>query len=66
VASIPVIVAGGLLHSWVETAFRDARAIAVSAICFGLAVLFSACAGWFCIAVFLALLQRVALLPFVK
>ena len=32
---------------------------------FGLAVLFSALAGWLCIAAFLALLRRVGLLPFV-
>jgi undecaprenyl-diphosphatase len=32
---------------------------------FGLAILFSALAGWFCIAAFLALLQRVGLVPFV-
>jgi undecaprenyl-diphosphatase len=32
---------------------------------FGLAVLLSAVAGWFCIAAFLALLQRVGLVPFV-
>jgi undecaprenyl-diphosphatase len=160
VASIPAIVAGGLLHSWVESVLRDTRIIAYSTICFGLllwwadarfpharkladmnlnrgfliglaqmlalvpgtsrsgitmtmgrilgfdadaaarfsfllsipviaaaggygmlrmfmheaainwgqfglAVLFSAIAGWLCIAAFLALLQRVGLLPFV-
>lgn len=32
---------------------------------FGLAILLSALAGWFCIAAFLALLKRVGLLPFV-
>jgi undecaprenyl-diphosphatase len=32
---------------------------------FGLAVVFAALAGWVCIAVFLALLQRIGLLPFV-
>ena len=32
---------------------------------FGLAVVLSALAGWLCIAAFLALLQRVGLLPFV-
>jgi undecaprenyl-diphosphatase len=32
---------------------------------FCLAILFSALAGWFCIAAFLALLQRIGLLPFV-
>jgi undecaprenyl-diphosphatase len=32
---------------------------------FSLAILLSALAGWLCIAAFLALLQRVGLLPFV-
>lgn len=32
---------------------------------FGLAIIFSAMAGWFCIAAFLALLERIGLLPFV-
>ena len=32
---------------------------------FGLAVVLSALAGWLCIAAFLALLQRVGLVPFV-
>jgi undecaprenyl-diphosphatase len=36
VASIPAIVAGGLLHGWVETALRDTRVIAISTIGFGL------------------------------
>lgn len=36
VASIPAIVAGGLLHGWVETALRDTRVIAFSTIGFGL------------------------------
>ena len=59
--SIPVIAAAGgygvlrMLHhdtpiEWLQ---------------FGLAVLVSALAGWLCIAVFLALLQRVGLVPFV-
>lgn len=36
VASIPAIVAGGLLHGWVEAALRDVRVIAFSTIGFGL------------------------------
>ena len=36
VASIPAIVAGGLLHGWVESALRDIRVIAFSTIGFGL------------------------------
>jgi undecaprenyl-diphosphatase len=36
VASIPAIVAGALLHGWVETALRDVRVIAYSTIGFGL------------------------------
>ena len=36
IASIPAIVAGGLLHSWVESALRDTRVIAFSTIGFGL------------------------------
>jgi len=36
VASIPAMVAGGLLHGWVESALRDIRVIAVSTIFFGL------------------------------
>jgi len=35
-ASIPAIVAGGLLHGWVESTFRDIRIIAYSTIGFGL------------------------------
>ena len=35
-ASIPAIVAGGLLHGWVESALRDTRVIAFSTIGFGL------------------------------
>ena len=34
-ASIPVIVVGGLGHSWVETHLRDVRVIAVSTLVFG-------------------------------
>ncbi|MDX2429164.1 MAG: undecaprenyl-diphosphate phosphatase [Xanthomonadales bacterium] len=36
VASIPAIVAGGLLHVWVESSLRDVRVVAVSTIGFGL------------------------------
>ena len=36
VASIPAIIAGGLLHGWVESALRDTRVIAFSTIGFGL------------------------------
>ena len=36
VASIPAIIAGGLLHGWVEGVLRDVRIIAVSTIGFGL------------------------------
>ncbi len=36
VASIPAIVAGGLLHGWVESVLRDVRVIAFSTIGFGL------------------------------
>jgi undecaprenyl-diphosphatase len=36
VASIPAIIAGGLLHGWVEAALRDTRVIAFSTIGFGL------------------------------
>jgi len=36
VASIPAIVAGGLLHGWVESTLRDTRIIAFSTIGFGL------------------------------
>ena len=36
IASIPAIVAGGLLHSWVESALRDTQVIAFSTIGFGL------------------------------
>jgi undecaprenyl-diphosphatase len=36
VASIPAIIAGGLLHTWVESALRDIRVIAFTTIGFGL------------------------------
>lgn len=36
IASIPAIVAGGLLHGWVEAALRDVRIIAYTTISFGL------------------------------
>lgn len=35
-ASIPAIMAGGLLHGWVESALRDTRVIALTTIGFGL------------------------------
>ena len=35
VASIPAIIAGGLLHGWVESALRDTRVIALTTIGFG-------------------------------
>jgi undecaprenyl-diphosphatase len=36
IASIPAIVAGSLLHGWVETSLRDIRVIAFATIIFGL------------------------------
>jgi len=36
VASVPAIIAGGLLHGWVESALRNTRVIAFSTIGFGL------------------------------
>ena len=36
VASIPAIIAGGLLHGWVESALRDTQVIALTTIGFGL------------------------------
>ncbi len=36
VASIPAIIAGGLLHGWVESSLRDTRIIAFTTIGFGL------------------------------
>jgi undecaprenyl-diphosphatase len=36
VASIPAIIAGGLMHNWVESVLRDTRVIAYSTIGFGL------------------------------
>ena len=36
VASIPAILAGGLLHGWIESSLRDVRVIAYSTIGFGL------------------------------
>jgi undecaprenyl-diphosphatase len=59
--SIPVIAAAGA-YGVLRMFMHEA---AINWFQFGLAVLFSACAGWLCIAVFLALLQRVGLLPFV-
>ena len=59
--SIPVIAAAGA-YGVLRMVMHQA---AIDWLQFGLAVLFSAVAGWFCIAAFLALLQRVGLLPFV-
>ena len=36
IASIPAIIAGGLMHGWVESALRDTQVIAFSTIGFGL------------------------------
>ena len=41
VASVPAIVAGGLLHSWVEASLRDTRIIAFTTIGFGLLLWFA-------------------------
>ena len=59
--SIPVIAAAGA-YGVLRMVMHQA---AIDWLQFGLAVLFSAVAGWFCIAAFLALLQRVGLFPFV-
>jgi len=59
--SIPVIAAAGA-YGMVRAAKGDAS---IDWIQFLLALLFSALAGWACIAAFLALLKRVGLLPFV-
>jgi len=59
--SIPIIAAAG--------AYGVLRMVLNSAdidwLQFGLAVVLSALAGWLCIAAFLALLQRIGLVPFV-
>ncbi|NIP17650.1 MAG: undecaprenyl-diphosphate phosphatase [Xanthomonadales bacterium] len=59
--AIPVIVAAGAY----EMAGMLREEVSVAWTEFGLAVLASALAGWTCIAVFLALLRRVGLLPFI-
>jgi undecaprenyl-diphosphatase len=59
--SIPVIAAAGAF-GMVRVAKGDAP---IDWTQFLLALLFSALAGWICIAAFLALLKRVGLLPFV-
>lgn len=59
--SIPVIAAAGG-YGLLRMVMHDA---AINWLQFSLAVLLSALAGWLCIAAFLALLQRVGLLPFV-
>lgn len=59
--SIPVIAAAGG-YGLLRMIMHDA---AINWLQFSLAVLLSALAGWLCIAAFLALLQRVGLLPFV-
>jgi undecaprenyl-diphosphatase len=59
--SIPIIAAAGaygVLRMFLNNADIDWLQ-------FGLAVVLSALAGWLCIAAFLALLQRIGLLPFV-
>jgi undecaprenyl-diphosphatase len=59
--SIPVISAAGG-YGVLKMLLNDAS---INWSQFGLAILLSAFAGWFCIAAFLALLKRVGLLPFV-
>lgn len=59
--SIPVIAAAGT-YGVVRMITNDTPTDWLQ---FGLAVLLSALAGWACIAVFLALLQRIGLVPFV-
>ena len=59
--SIPIIAAAGA-YGVLRMLMHDA---AIDWLQFSLAILLSALAGWFCIAAFLALLQRVGLLPFV-
>ena len=59
--SIPIIAAAGA-YGVLRMMMHDA---AIDWLQFGLAILLSALAGWLCIAAFLALLQRVGLLPFV-
>lgn len=59
--SIPII-AGAGAYGVLRMLFNDAP---IDWFQFGLAVVLSALAGWLCIAAFLALLQRVGLVPFV-
>jgi len=59
--SIPVIAAAGC-YGVLRMILNDSP---IDWLQFGLAVTLSAIAGWFCIAAFLALLQRVGLVPFV-
>jgi undecaprenyl-diphosphatase len=59
--AIPVIGAAGAYGFW-RVALGEAP---IEWAQFGMAVAFAALAGWLCIAAFLALLQRVGLLPFV-
>lgn len=59
--SIPIIAAAGA-YGVLRMVMHDT---AIDWFQFGLAILLSALAGWLCIAAFLALLQRVGLLPFV-
>ena len=59
--SIPIIAAAGA-YGVLRMLMDDAS---IDWFQFGLAIAFSALAGWLCIAAFLALLQRVGLLPFV-
>jgi undecaprenyl-diphosphatase len=59
--SIPIIAAAGA-YGVLRMLMHKA---AIDWLQFGMAVFFSAVAGWLCIAAFLALLQRVGLLPFV-
>jgi undecaprenyl-diphosphatase len=59
--SIPVISAAGG-YGVLKMLLNDAP---INWSQFGLAIVLSALAGWFCIAAFLALLKRVGLLPFV-
>jgi undecaprenyl-diphosphatase len=59
--AIPVIAAAGGYGLWRMIAYGTPT----DWLQFGLAVVFSALAGWACIATFLALLKRVGLLPFV-
>ena len=59
--SIPVILAAGSFGIYRVMS----HGAAIAWLQFSMAVVISALAGWLCIAVFLALLQRVGLLPFV-